>query len=101
MNVIVTGSEGIIGKKLVKFLSKNNNVYRADIIDKEAPNYINLEKNSLDHLLKNCSKIYLFHGLSRISICNENPELAVQQNVLSNINLFENIFAKKRHLVYL
>lgn len=91
MNVIVTGSEGIIGKKLVNFLSKNNNVYRADIIDKESPNYINLKKNSLDHLLKNCSKIYLFHGLSRISMCNKNPELAVQQNVLSNINLFEKV----------
>ena len=91
MNIIVTGSEGIIGRKLVDFLGKNNNVYRADIIDKEAPNYINLKKNSLDHILKNCSEIYLFHGLSRISTCNKNPELAVQQNVLSNIKLFEKV----------
>ena len=91
MSIIVIGSEGILGKKIVDNLSQSNKVYCADVIDKMAPNYINLKKNNLDSILAECNEIYLFHGLSRISACNVDPELAIEQNLLSHIKIFDKV----------
>ena len=95
MRVLVTGSEGSIGTKLVAHLrSLGHSVMGADIVHRYADDYIQTDVSSLQDLIyvaQTFKPEVVYHmaaAVSRIT-CEESPHLAVATNVLGTHNVVQ------------
>ena len=92
MKILVTGSEGNIGSKLVPHLRKNHEVYRADLIQDYAPDYSVFDIKSavgvydLMGTIKPDVVINLAAMVSRVT-CEASPALTIDTNVNGAYNV--------------
>jgi len=98
-SIIVTGSDGFLGRKLVEKLKKNNTVYGIDIKSKFTKS-INIDltnKKKLLNSFKNKKIDYIFHfgGISDIDFSVKNPDKTLKINIFSLINILNLALEKK------
>lgn len=80
-NVIVTGSDGFIGKQLVKQLKKDmNNVYE---IDRKR----GIEADSIESILANNNINVVFHLAAQTSVFNDNIDLVIADNIITFVKI--------------
>lgn len=104
MRILITGATGFIGTHLVKFLSRNDEVYGTYYEFDELSNlrgYQGVEllgcdirdAQAVDSLIKfiKPQRIYHLAAQSLPSLSWEKPSLTIQTNVIGTINLFESV----------
>lgn len=102
-SIIVTGSDGFLGRKLVEKLEKNNTVYGIDIKSKYTKS-IHLDLNNKKKLFdffKNKKIDYIFHfgGISDIDFSVKNPDKTLKTNIFTLINILNLALAKKLNTI--
>ncbi len=85
MNIIVTGSSGLIGSHIVKILSEHE-VKKVDI--KENTSIMDLKKDDF----KSADSIIHLGAISGIKNCSDNVEDAILYNIISTNHIFYNAF---------
>jgi nucleoside-diphosphate-sugar epimerase len=93
MKILVTGSEGNIGSRLVPYLESNGEeVWSLDIKQKYDPKYILCDINNLSRLYQTDITpdvvIHLAAMVSRVT-CEDSPELTIQTNVAGTNNIIQ------------
>ena len=94
MRILVTGSEGVVGKKLVKHLQKNHDVFRCDIRQGVGNDYMVVDINNpigLALCFKRFKPDVCYHLAAMVSrvTCEESPSLTIQTNVTGTYNVAE------------
>ena len=101
--ILITGSEGFVGKNLIKYLNlkKKYRIYGVDIKNK-SQNY-KLYKGSIDKFLK--IKIttkfdYIVHLAANSNPYEKKQENLINDNLLCSISLFEKFKNKKTNFLF-
>lgn len=95
MKILVTGSEGNIGQKLVPYLREyGHEVLRADIVQHYAKDYVKCDINMLDDLIEPALKfkpdiIYHMAGMVSRLTCEFAPFLCINTNVAGTNNVIQ------------
>ena len=103
-HILVTGSNGFLGKKLVSKLKNNNKIYQIDINNSQSEsiklNFNN--QNKLNNFFKNKKIDYIFHfgGISDIDFSVNNPIETMKTNTLGLINIL-NLGVKKNIIKFI
>lgn len=86
--ILVTGSEGLIGKALVENLkSKNYEVIEFDIKNNEDV----LDKSLVEEKIKSVNGVVHLAAVSRVITAYNDPENSVRTNILGTTNILESI----------
>lgn len=107
MKIIVTGSEGNIGSRLVPYLRQcGHEVCRVDILQRFAPDYTLCDVVRPGELARLCASkwmpdaiIHLAAMVSRVT-CEESPEMCVDVNLSGTNNVIQLARAHGMRLVY-
>jgi len=95
LKILVIGSEGNIGRKLVPYLREHGHeVLRADIVQQYAPDYVKCDINILDDLIEPALKfkpeaIYHMAGMVSRITCEFAPYLCVNTNISGTNNIIQ------------
>ena len=81
-NIIVTGSEGFIGKELVKLLRQDSNNYVFEVDRK-----IGIEADSIENIILNNKIDIIYHLAAQTSVFNDNIEQVVKDNIITFIKI--------------
>ncbi|MBI2664073.1 SDR family oxidoreductase [Candidatus Woesearchaeota archaeon] len=105
MNILVTGGSGVVGSFLAKHLAADNKVTAAHLTAPAGSNSIQLDLTNHEKTLEAVNKInpdVIVHaaGIKDVKLCEQNPELARQKNVVTTANLAEAASQNNSFLIY-
>jgi nucleoside-diphosphate-sugar epimerase len=91
--VVITGSDGYIGKNLITFLPKEKfKIYKVDILNGKI---FDLLSKNLHKKIPMHSTVVHLAALSQDKLCKKNPIYAYEQNFLGTLNLIKACNKKK------
>ena len=92
MKILILGSEGFVGNNLVEGLSKNHEIFCADLIDKSShQNYIKFDVTDYESVVKTVKDVDVVIDLVAHSLVSsiEGPTKNAQINIIGLLNILE------------
>lgn len=97
--ILVTGSQGFIGKHLCPQLYKEG--YGILEFDKVNDNDISKDINDINDAISNVSRVVHLAGIAHMPQCHSNPLKAIETNIIGTANVLEACIKYGVHLTYI